>query len=408
MKPAHDVQARPQRIRHDAGRPRKRGHPRQQPARSVEHAELVGGERRDIDSLAVRGPAHAGGKPERRVALRLRAGRDRVVDVGIELDLDARRARTLHDREPLLGEVAAEVRLQALLQDRVGARHRRLGGVHRARRHAHQDGRDVAARRERIRAGVEIDHLVERNLVGNLRVPQVAGLIHPAVGAALHDQPDLGRRRQRRVERRVRRRQRIARLRRRQRRGLGARVEHVDQHLGAVQVARQRPRHAGGDRHHLGRRGEVRGIVDLDRVLLRHAHVRPARRAGEHDVARLVAHAQRGARLEGSEIDDAHVVGQVVHDPGFTVRAGRHRHRLEPHRDLGDAPRRRAGDVEHRQPAVGGIDDEQLGAVGRERRGMHVAALEVHEVGVRRDPGREVPGDGRGAERHGDQCQQER
>src|SRR5262249_44352295 len=52
----------------------------------------------------------------------------------------------------------------------------------------------------------------------------------------------------------------------------------------------------------------------------------------EDDVPRLVSHEQRSDDVRGrrGDVDDAHAVGEVVHDPHLAVRPGRHRHRLEP------------------------------------------------------------------------------
>ena len=66
-----------------------------------------------------------------------------------------------------------------------------------------------------------------------------------------------------------------------------------------------------------------------------------AARAGEHDVARLVADEQRArdvARARRSSVDDADAVGEVVDDPDLAFVARRDRDRLEADR----RPSRRA------------------------------------------------------------------
>ena len=62
-------------------------------------------------------------------------------------------------------------------------------------------------------------------------------------------------------------------------------------------------------------------------------------RAGEDDVARLVADEQRALdarRVRRVHVDDAHAVGEVVDDPDFGVAAGGDGDRLETHGDGGD------------------------------------------------------------------------
>ena len=359
VEPAHHVEPRPRRIGDHAGRARHGRDARDDGARAggIDHAELVGGERGHEDALAVGRPAHPGRHADRRVGLGLGAGRDGVVDLWVEADQRARLVEGRDDGEPLFGHVSAHVGLEADLELGVGPGHGE-GAGHRVGRRAHHDAGDVGARRlEGVGGGVEIDHLVERHLVGDLGVPQVARRVGPVLVVLLEHEAGLGRGREPRRQRRVGRRQRVAGLGGRERRGLGARVEDVHDHLAAIQVAGEGTRHAPGDRDHDRGGREVGGVVDLDRVLLRDAHVRLVGGPREHHVAGLIPDAQRGAGVERGEVDDAHVVGEVVDHPGLAVGARGDRDRLEPHRDLGDPDRAHPGHVEHREPRVGGVHD---------------------------------------------------
>jgi hypothetical protein len=103
--------------------------------------------------------------------------------------------------------------------------------------------------------------------------------------------------------------------------------------------------------------------------------------AREHDVARLVADEQRAHDARGcrGNVDDAHAVGQMVHDPHLGVRARRDRHGLEPDRHAADVRQPARGDVEDLEAIVGRVDGIETIAVGRERERSHLPALEGRE-----------------------------
>ncbi len=115
----------------------------------------------------------------------------------------------------------------------------------------------------------------------------------------------------------------------------------------------------------------------------------------EHDVARFVAHEQRTqhVRRRARHVDDAHAVGELVHDPHLAVGARRDGDRLEADGHRARVREPVAPDVEDLEPVVGRVRGEQLAPVGRERERPHLAALEGHE---RR-------GGGCGAQRDGEQ-----
>src|SRR6185295_2637293 len=90
-----------------------------------------------------------------------------------------------------------------------------------------------------------------------------------------------------------------------------------------------------------------------------------ARRAGEDDVARLVADEQGAdhARRRGADIDDADAVREVVHHPDLAIAARRDGYRLEADRHRGEVRQpATATDGEDLEATVGGVDGEQPGS----------------------------------------------
>ena len=102
------------------------------------------------------------------------------------------------------------------------------------------------------------------------------------------------------------------------------------------------------------------------------------RRAGKDHVTRLVAHQQGANHARGAvHSDDAHAVRQVVDHPQLAIGRHGHGHRLHAHRHARGQRQGAAIDVEHIERAVGRVDHEQLGAVGRLGHGAHMAAFKL-------------------------------
>ena len=104
-----------------------------------------------------------------------------------------------------------------------------------------------------------------------------------------------------------------------------------------------------------------------------------AMRAGEDDVARLVAHEQRvdDARVRRvTDVDDAHRVREMVDDPDFTGPAHGHRDGLEPDLDRADRPQARAVDAKDLEPVVGRVRREEEVPVVRDGERTHLEGLE--------------------------------
>jgi hypothetical protein len=155
-----------------------------------------------------------------------------------------------------------------------------------------------------------------------------------------------------------------------ERRTQALRVEHPD--VGAI--------HAG--LQELGIAGPV-----LAPVRRRDEHAAP-RRSGDDDVTGLVAdeqgaHDTRLARLRRIDHDDAHAVGEMVHDERLHAAVGadarRDGDRLEPDRHVGREREARRGHAVHGETIVRGVDREHEVARGRVDEGdrTHVPALEV-------------------------------
>jgi hypothetical protein len=106
--------------------------------------------------------------------------------------------------------------------------------------------------------------------------------------------------------------------------------------------------------------------------------------AREYDVPRLVADEQGShhatARSKPSaQVDDAHAVREVVHDPHLGVRARGDRYRFQADRDGIDVFQPALADPEDFEAVVGCIDSKEMRAVGRQRKRTDLAALEQRE-----------------------------
>ncbi len=103
-------------------------------------------------------------------------------------------------------------------------------------------------------------------------------------------------------------------------------------------------------------------------------------RAGEHDVARLVADQQGAhhppARTAVVDVDDADAVREVVDDPDLVVGPRRDRDRLQPDRHRGAMPQPMSAHGEDLESVVGRIHGKEQLAAGRQRQRPDLSALE--------------------------------
>jgi hypothetical protein len=187
-------------------------------------------------------------------------------------------------------------------------------------------------------------------------------------------------------------------------RRLVARVEHRRVDDARVCVGRERARRVAEERDDRERsaaeaRAEVRGVEHPDvgasdtggcelgidgRIL---PAVRGgdegarAARAGEHDVARLVADQQGAddARRVARDVDDAHAVGEMVDDPDLASIAHGNRHWLEANRHRTDPLGRVTVDAKDLERTVGRVRGEEPFPVARKRKRPHRPALERSE-----------------------------
>jgi hypothetical protein len=125
------------------------------------------------------------------------------------------------------------------------------------------------------------------------------------------------------------------------------------------------------------------GELGIDRAVLAAVRGRderaPLLRTGEDDVAGLVSHQERAhhpVRPVAAHVHDTDAVGNVIDHPGLGIRPRHDRDRLQADRDGNPVPEPLRPDVEHLQTAVGGIDREELRAVGRQGEWTDLAALE--------------------------------
>ena len=283
--------------------------------------------------------------------------------------------------------------------------------------------------------GVEQEHVVVGEREGDRRAPVAPDLVLPAARGRveLHDQAGVrsprGRPGRRRWQTAVGGHDLLG-----DRGRLVAGVEDGRVDDRAVGTGRERPRGVAEELHererrtarvvrvedpHVGAshagRGELRATRGIggEAVLAaaRAGDERPAVSApGEHDVPRLVAHEQRPRdprerRVGGVDLDDAHAVGEVVHDPhlGRTGEVGARGegHRLEADGDLGGQRQAAGADRVDRQAVVRRVDGEEPVARRRERERPNLPALEVDErPGAGGGSGHEKTQDGDNAPDH--------
>ncbi len=414
----HDVEPISRRIQHDAGRASADGELLARQRRSglqqigVEHPDRSGPEPGDEERLLVGRERHAHREGEALGDLGGWPRHGAVVDVRVEMHR-RHRARP-DDRDSALREVAADHRLEADFVAGIGVRHVQPSGAS-PHDHVEQDRPDVRDRaglHRNRRIGVDLEHVVVRQAEGDLGAPVAPDLVGPlaAHGVELDDEP-----RRRSARRRARRRRRktpaardgrfvqrgrpVARMkdRRVHRRAVGRRGER------ARRVAEQLQDHERRPAECRARRGRIEhpdvGSADARNERLRVGRTMGAamgRRderpttgaAGEYDVARLVSHEQRARHVRGCDVgrmdgDDAHAVGEMVHDPRFDVarrqRAGRDGDGLEPDGDLGKRAQTGGCRPEDRKPGTGCVDREEQVRRGHERERSDVTALEVRK-----------------------------
>ena len=394
-----------------------------------EAADGAGAERRDVERAGVRhGERERRGEARLLDARRHRLGAIAVGQRGDVLVQVARpHARFVDDRDARLVEIAAHgggagtgpFEPHLVVRFGVADEERAAGGID---GHVEQHGADVRIGRRfhrRIGERVDREHVAVRQIEADGVRPVAPVAVEPQAAArvAAHDQARL--RTLDPLEVDVRPGQAARHL------AAGEAAGHMD----AVDVARPREHAAVADRALADAGGLVAGVEDrgVDRVPVGrrrerarrvaeqlddrlgravrgqrgrgedpHQRARDARRtqrgghrrgqvlaapgggdegagegavglrAGEDDVARLVADQQRAhdARRIGGDVDDADAVGQMVDDPHLAVGARRDRHRLEAHGHGPDVGQAAGRDAEDLQAIIGRIRHEQARAVG--------------------------------------------
>ncbi len=125
------------------------------------------------------------------------------------------------------------------------------------------------------------------------------------------------------------------------------------------------------------RDGEVVRVEDSHFVFLRDADECTVMLRNEDDVRRLVSDEERSNHGAQGQVDDRNRIRQMIDDPDFGSSACPHGHRLDSDLDLGDAGRLRSGQIEHDEPMIRRVCDEETASVRRELDGVDGRTLEM-------------------------------
>ena len=387
--------------------------------RGAVRAHLAGAEGGHVERGSIAGDDHPGGQGQALGVLGVgqRGAGDSVVDVLVEV---ARRharpaSRGAEDRDPVLDHVATHAvagdeaePFKAALVPGLG-----VGDVdlpaHGVDGHVVEDGADAAVGAAGDLAGgrgrgVEGEHVFVGEREADVSVPVAVDLVLPVAVALAHDQARrggaggrAGHGGQAAVGRHHRlgdRRGAVARAEGRRvdplavgadREGAGRVAEEGDD--GERIPAQRRAEVAGGKDPHVraadARRGELRVEGAVLPAVRGGDEGPPAPRPGKDDVTRLVADEQGAHDAPIAAVaahgHDADAVGEVIDDPHLTIAPGGHRHRLQADGDGAFVNEPAALDLEALQSVVRGVDGEEQLAIGREREGADLAALEGGE-----------------------------
>ena len=145
----------------------------------------------------------------------------------------------------------------------------------------------------------------------------------------------------------------------------------------AIGADREATRVFTADGNDLRGGGEVGGVEDLDEVGERTRHKSSLGSACKNDVTRFVIGLDGHHDFTPIEINDAHAIGDVVHDPGLAVRTCAHCDGIEPDGD-GFVEDWSAGrNVKDHQTVIRDVDGEEPSAIRGEVDGMNMGILPV-------------------------------